>query len=547
MNLRHVIAVSALTALFSAGCQPPSDEEAAPVSEMPPMPQSERARIAARDAELAAMAAEHVNDARILPRARRLESFATGPQKQLVYVDFNGGTLTHCDGANNAQNSCFPWLKQDSQAYGAWGNTDDHHVILGALRMYFTGVDVDFTTDKPSSGPYTRLVITHTAVNADLPNSPYRGLSHMDCGAADPNDLSVIVDTADDEHDHRLLAVAKLSAHELGHTFGLEHTDSPWDLMYPIIDDSVAFGYWPIFKNAESQCLAGLYNQDDEHRLHSWVGITTVPLRPRLNSRIAVASMHPGRYDLFARSYQGTVIHRWFDGSWSYWEDLGGFATSDVAAVSWSDGRLDVFTRGGDNTLWHKWYQSGSGWSGWESLGGTLTSAPSVASPSAGLLDVYVRGPNNQVFRKAFWGGWGNWEGLGGDINGTPAATSWGNGNLDVFARGWNDHMYHKYWTGSAWSAWEDLGGTLQSSPAAFSPAPGIVDTYVRGPDDAVWRKSYWNGWGDWSSLGGYITTAPGADSWAPGRADVFVRGNDYMMYQRYYDGSAWSSSWVPL
>lgn len=50
--------------------------------------------------------------------------------------------------------------------------------------------------------------------------------------------------------------------------------------------------------------------------------------------------------------------------SWSRWNDLGGTFTSGPAACSWGKSRLDIFARSTDNAMWHKWWD-GASWSGW--------------------------------------------------------------------------------------------------------------------------------------------------------------------------------------
>jgi hypothetical protein len=48
--------------------------------------------------------------------------------------------------------------------------------------------------------------------------------------------------------------------------------------------------------------------------------------------------------------------HKWFQGGWSGWEDLGGILTSAPSAVSWGPNRIDCFVMGTDSALWHKWW-----------------------------------------------------------------------------------------------------------------------------------------------------------------------------------------------
>ena len=83
-----------------------------------------------------------------------------------------------------------------------------------------------------------------------------------------------------------------------------------------------------------------------------------------------------------------TLGHKWFDGKWSNWENLGGELTSGPTVSSWSEGRLDVFAKGTDNALHHKWFDGK--WSNWENLGGELTSDPAAVSWSNKRIDVFA-------------------------------------------------------------------------------------------------------------------------------------------------------------
>jgi hypothetical protein len=69
-----------------------------------------------------------------------------------------------------------------------------------------------------------------------------------------------------------------------------------------------------------------------------------------------VASWGPNRLDVFVRSTDNAMWHKWWANSWSGWESLGGTLTSDPAAVSWGPNRIDTFVKGADNALWHKWW-----------------------------------------------------------------------------------------------------------------------------------------------------------------------------------------------
>ena len=256
-----------------------------------------------------------------------------------------------------------------------------------------------------------------------------------------------------------------------------------------------------------------------------------------LTSDPTAVSWSSGRIDVFARGPDNALWHRWYAGSWSGWESLGGSLASGPDVASWGSGRLDVFVRGTDNTLQHKSYAGQ--WSDWESLGGGLTSDPSAVSWGPGRLDVFARGGDNALWHISYANAWSGWESLGGVLSSGPDVASWGSGRLDVFARGMDNSLQHTAY-GGKWSGWESLGGGLTSDPSAVSWASDRIDVFARGGDNALWHLWYANAWSKWESLGGGLSSGPDASSWGAGRLDVFARGGDNALWHLWY-GGAWS------
>ena len=257
----------------------------------------------------------------------------------------------------------------------------------------------------------------------------------------------------------------------------------------------------------------------------------------------ATVSWGPGRIDVFSRATDGTLLHRWFEGGWFPWEDLGGALTSGPAAASWAAGRLDVFARGTDNALHHIAF-SGGAWSAWQGLGGSLTSAPAAVSWGTNRIDVFGRGTDNAVWHRWFNGSWSAWESQGGTLTSAPAVSSWASGRLDVFGRGTDNALWHKSFSGS-WSGWQSLGGTLTSAPAAVSWAANRIDVFVRGANNVAFHKWWAGSWSGWQSLGGALSSSPAAASWASGRLDVLAQASGTMLQHLSFDGS-WSA-WQTL
>jgi hypothetical protein len=90
---------------------------------------------------------------------------------------------------------------------------------------------------------------------------------------------------------------------------------------------------------------------------------------------------------------------------------------------------------------------------------------------------------------------------------------------------------------------WEQLeANPIDGAPAAVSWGPDRIDVFVRGTDGALYQK-FWNGtaWSGYVPLGGVLNASPAACSWAPGRLDVFGRGTDNALHQQTWTGSQWT------
>jgi len=140
-----------------------------------------------------------------------------------------------------------------------------------------------------------------------------------------------------------------------------------------------------------------------------------------LTSSPAATSPTSGVIDVSVRGGDGALWQREYkNNAWSSWASLGGKLASNTgpAACSWGPGRLDVFVEGSNGALYHRWYNGG--WSGWQNLGGVLTSSPGAISKSAGTIDVFVRGGDGALWGRSYASssanGWGAWSELGGQL-----------------------------------------------------------------------------------------------------------------------------------
>ena len=164
------------------------------------------------------------------------------------------------------------------------------------------------------------------------------------------------------------------------------------------------------------------------------------------------------------------------------------FLGAGPAVASWSSNRLDVIVRGQDGAVWHRWY-AGS-WSGWEALGGGTVSSPAAVSWGAGRLDVFLQGNDNGLWHMWYQGGWSRWESLGGVLSSGPAAASRASGQIDVIVRGGDGAFYQKSWTGSYWTGFAAVGGGTWPTGAAVTsqPTTSTLDLFTTGSDRALWH-----------------------------------------------------------
>ena len=105
--------------------------------------------------------------------------------------------------------------------------------IFDRLRTFYLPFDVTLTRTRPTSGSYSMIVIGGTHAVANQP-SGVAGVALLDCNNTNPS--NVVFDFSDDQPPQfgGVVSVAITAAHESGHSFGLEHTDNPLDLMYSV-------------------------------------------------------------------------------------------------------------------------------------------------------------------------------------------------------------------------------------------------------------------------------------------------------------------------
>ncbi len=246
----------------------------------------------------------------------------------------------------------------------------------------------------------------------------------------------------------------------------------------------------------------------------------------------------PENINLFVNGSDNALYYNKYDNtSWSGWQGLGGYITSNPDVIS-SGPDLYVFVRGSDNALYYKKYNSTS-WSGWQDLGGNVTSDSDEAKLGSNLY-VFIRGTDNALYYNKYDNtSWSGWQGLGGNVTSDSDEAKLGS-NLYLFARGSDNALYYNKYDNTSWSGWQNLGGYITSNPDVISSGPDLY-VFVRGSDNALYYKKYNStSWSGWKGLGGNVTS-DSDEAKLGSNLYVFVRGTDNALYYNKYDNTSWS------
>jgi hypothetical protein len=270
-----------------------------------------------------------------------------------------------------------------------------------------------------------------------------------------------------------------------------------------------------------------------------------INLSGETTSRVVVASAHPGRADVFARSTDGALYQRGSDDgvNWSPWTRLADVVTSDPAALATAPG-LWLFVRGHDGHLYGQ-RSNGNGWPGWTDLGGNVSGNP-IPVAFGQQVFVFVRATDGAVYGQRYDGtAWSGWFPLGGSTDADPGAVAFQN-TIVVFQKT-GSALQARVFAAGTWGPWTEL----TPGNVASRPEPVVfgnrVYVFVRGVDQGVHsRVSDGTTWSDWTSLGGNSTVAPAPVVLGP-TLFVFARGLDNALYSRTFDGTAWSPGWTDL
>jgi len=202
----------------------------------------------------------------------RTQSQAATSAQQVVWLNYNGGTFYTCT------RPCSDSRYAESFLVGTEFNRSiitlspsylgnaARAAIIQDLNVFFRAFNITFTEQRPS-GNYTEVAITDQDIPGRSDPALY-GISHVDCNNQNPNDISFIWLASGRP------ALSRLIAHELGHSFGLEHVDpSRTDDLMVAANRTYATGFHTSVLASEGHvCDATGSTQDGYTRLQSGLG-----------------------------------------------------------------------------------------------------------------------------------------------------------------------------------------------------------------------------------------------------------------------------------
>jgi hypothetical protein len=199
---------------------------------------------------------------------------------KVVYLNFDGATLN--GGGNNSKTNNTDLILSSTLDYPAldWtklgGKEQGSKAVVDELKLVFLKFAVKFVTERPTEGDYTMAMVGGTGDGCKKGGPGTVGIAPLDCKNTNLNDVCLIFG---DEMNGSVRKLAFVIAHELGHTFGLEHVTDPKGIMYPALTPEVCC--WvsaPI--SGGSSC--GRTTQDAEKVLEENVGVGKQDTQPPL-------------------------------------------------------------------------------------------------------------------------------------------------------------------------------------------------------------------------------------------------------------------------
>jgi hypothetical protein len=268
---------------------------------------------------------------------------------------------------------------------------------------------------------------------------------------------------------------------------------------------------------------------------------------PYLNAPV-VALSFDGRFELFIPWTDGNIYHKWVEtatfannplGTWiTNWYSHGKRGTGfrgPLGLIHNDDGRLELFARTADGQVYHKWQLSrGGAWGDWVSL--VAGTEFVVGRNSDGRLEVFfisTSGGLGHIWQLSPNGGWSGAVGLPPPaltfktpvkFSEPPTVAPDANGRLHVFVRGDYDNktrLFHFYQTTlglnptwSTYNVFNDSSGLTASGPVLGASADKRLELFALGDRSILhaWQTST-GGWSNWflheNPNPGYVLNRP--------------------------------------
>ena len=178
-----------------------------------------------------------------------------------LYLNFDGAKLTN-GGNDSAANKTdlinpatldYPAL--DWQGYG--GKEKALPGVVDELKLLFLNYAVEFVTERPASGDYTMAMVGGIGESCKSGGPGTVGIAPLDCKNSRKNDVVLVFGNKVSGSPRQL---AYVIAHELGHSFGLEHVDDTKSIMYPALNAATCC--W-VTSNVQPPSSCGRTSQDD--------------------------------------------------------------------------------------------------------------------------------------------------------------------------------------------------------------------------------------------------------------------------------------------
>jgi hypothetical protein len=178
-----------------------------------------------------------------------------GRATQVVFLNFDGGAIrpAYTYGDDSQENTSFiPRYTATIPAFDHSPYVGDRSAVIEQLTGYlveeFQGYNIEFVSSRPAKGDYTMMMIGGRPSNIGYADGGMIGLSPLDYGNDNPNDVGFVFSASMERSSLRSLSF--VIAHELGHTFGLDHINASQAIMYPsLMSGNLIWTVGPKFGN----------------------------------------------------------------------------------------------------------------------------------------------------------------------------------------------------------------------------------------------------------------------------------------------------------